>query len=61
MQPKARKQGDNDIAESGSWKDKREIGPGERGEVAAEEAYEERYARCDPGREDCGDEVERVG
>ncbi len=61
MQPKARKQGDNDIAEGGGRKDKGEVGPRKRGEVTGEKADEERYACGDPWGEDCGDEVERVG
>ena len=45
MQPEAAEQGDDDISECGCRHDEGEIGPGERGHIAREEADEE----DDPG------------
>ena len=48
MQPEAAEERDDDIAEGRSGHDEGEVGPGERGHIAGEEAYEE---------DDSGDDV----
>ena len=61
MKPNGGDKDHDDVAECGGGKDKGEVGPGERGEVAGEEAYEQRDADGDPGSEDGGDESAGMG
>ena len=56
MQPEAREQRDDHVAEGRGRQHKGEIGPGERREIAGEEADQQRDAGGDPGREDSGDQ-----
>ena len=49
VQPEAGEQGDDDVAEGGGGQDEGEVGPAERGEIAAEEADQEDDAGDDPG------------
>ncbi len=46
--PEVSEQSDDDVAEGGGGKDEGEVGPGERGEVAGEEAEQAKDAGYDP-------------
>jgi len=61
MKPNGGDKDHDNVAECGGGKDKGEVGPGERGKVAGEEAYEQRYADGDPWSEDGGDESAGMG
>ena len=56
VQPEARQQRDDHVAEGRGGQDKGEIGPGERGQVAGEEADQQRDPGGDPGSKDRGDQ-----
>ena len=52
VQPEAAEQGDYDVSEGRCGHDEGEIGPGEGGHVAGEEAYEEKDSGGDEGVEE---------
>src|SRR6201999_559993 len=52
VQPEAAEEGDDDVAEGGGGHDEGEVGPGERGHVAGEEADEQDDAEVDEGVEE---------
>jgi len=52
MKPEAGDEGDDDVSKRGGGKHKREISPGERGEIAGEKADEQGNAESDPRGED---------
>ena len=60
MQPEARKQRDDHVAEGRGRQHKGEIGPRKRSEIAGKEADQQRDAGGDPGREDGGDQRARM-
>ena len=52
VQPEAAEEGDDDVAEGGGGHDEGEVGPGERGHIAGEEADEQDDAGGDEGIEE---------
>ena len=52
VQPETAEEGDDDVAEGGGGHDEGEVGPGERGHVAGEEADEQEDAEVDEGIEE---------
>ena len=61
VQPEAAEERDDDVAEGGGGHDEGEVGPGERGHVAGEEADEQDDAEVDEGVEErVPEEVEVV-
>jgi hypothetical protein len=61
VKPEVRDEHDDDVAEGGGGKNEGEVGPGECGEVAGEEADEQRDADGDPRSENGGDQYAGMG
>ena len=59
--PEVGEERDDDVAEGGGGEDEGEVGPGERGEIAGEEAEEEEDSGDDPGVAEGGEEEMEVG
>ena len=57
MQPEAREQRDDHVAEGGGRQHEREVGPGKRSEIAGKKTDQQRDPSGNPWREDCRNSV----